>query len=279
MRAIWKQAWKATVVPAALLSSAALGETRGAWVDPPADLLEIPAQAVEPSPTVEAFPPKARTPSSPAVAAFSSEPEQSSSLSVVQPRTKSREVRLSPEHSGQQGQAAPFQTVPRQHNSQLVSGPAVAPTNTSSVATRPSPIRGRLSSQQQAAQDLAVNYLDLWSVSNHQAWQTIPEFYSARVLFHGKRMGFGKLLAEKRRFARRWPDRDYRYRPDTMNVRCSPNSNTCTVRSAFDFQAANSKLGRRARGVGAHELVVSFAGGRPVIVSETSRVLSRKSRQ
>jgi hypothetical protein len=50
------------------------------------------------------------------------------------------------------------------------------------------------------------------------------------------------------------------------------------VRSTFDFDAANAKLGRRSRGVGAHELVVHLTGDRPVIVSENSRVLSREAR-
>jgi hypothetical protein len=50
------------------------------------------------------------------------------------------------------------------------------------------------------------------------------------------------------------------------------------VRSAFDFEAVNSKLDRRSRGIGTHELVVSFAGERPVIIAESSRVLSRKNR-
>jgi hypothetical protein len=51
------------------------------------------------------------------------------------------------------------------------------------------------------------------------------------------------------------------------------------VRSAFGFEAVNSKLDERSRGVGTHELVVSFAGERPVIIIETSRVLSRGNRQ
>lgn len=86
-------------------------------------------------------------------------------------------------------------------------------------------------------------------------------------------MSFEELLAEKRSFAQRWLNRDYRYRPETLNVRCSCGANTCTVRSAFDFEAVNSKLDERSRGVGTHELVVSFAGEQPVII-ETSCVLS-----
>jgi hypothetical protein len=277
MQAIWKQAWKATVVPAVILSSAALGQTRGAWVNPPADLSAFSAQPTELSPSMGA-PSQARTSSAPAAAGPASDAGARSSRSAVHPNFKTRTERSSFEQSEQQGQSSPVQAIPRQQNPQSASDPADTPTNTSDIATRPNLVRGRSSSQEQAAQSFAIHYLNFWSASNRQALQTTPEFYGSRVLFHGKRMGFGELLAEKRRFAQRWPDRDYRYRPDTLNVRCSPGTNTCTVRSAFDFEAVNSKLGQHSRGVGTHELVVSFAGERPVITVETSRVLSRKKR-
>jgi hypothetical protein len=263
MRAIWKQAWKATVVPAVFLSSAALGQTRGAWVDPPADLSALLAQQTELSPSVK-LPSQATTSSAPATVGPASETRPRFSRSAGHSKSKAQTESSSFEHSGQQGQSA--------------SAPTGAPRNTSDMATRPNLIQGRSSSREQAARSLAIHYLNLWSTSNRQALQTTPEFYGSRVLFHGKRMSFGELLAEKRRFAQRWPDRDYRYQPDTLNVRCSPGTNTCTVRSAFDFEAVNPKQNERSRGVGAHELVVSFAGERPVIIFETSRVLRRKNR-
>jgi hypothetical protein len=279
MRAKWNKAWKATVLPVVLLSSAALGQTRGAWVDPPADLFAPAAQESEPSPPVQATPPQIETPSVPLVAAPESEAQPISSLSALRLKPEGQKERYSVGRLVQQGQVAPSQAVPRLQNSQTASEPAVAPTSTSRAAGRPNRVRSRPSSRQQDAQRLAIGYLNLWSTSNRQALQTTPQFYSSRVQFHGKRMSFGELLVEKRRFAQRWPDRDYRYRPDTMNMRCSPDRNTCTVQSTFDFVAANSKLDRRSRGVGTHELVVSFAGERPVIVSESSRVLSRGRRQ
>jgi hypothetical protein len=278
MGAVWKQVWKAAVVPAVFLSSSTLGQTSGAWVDPPADLSALSAQPTERTPSVEGSS-RAVVSSAPTTAAPVSEAEPRSSLSAVHPNSKARTKGFSFQPMGQQGQSASSQAVPRQRNAQSASGPAGTPTSTSDMTTQPSLVRGRSRSREEAAQNLAVNYLKHWSGSNHQALQTTPEFYGSRVLFHGKRMHFGELLAEKRRFAQRWPDRDYRYRPETLNVRCSPGTNTCTVRSAFNFEAVNSKLDERSRGVGMHELVVSFAGERPVIIVETSRVLSRGNRQ
>ena len=279
MRAIWNKAWKATVIPGVLVGSAALGQTSGAWVDPPADVFAPASQASEPSPLAQATPSQIETVSVPVIAARSPEAEPTSSLSPLRLNPQTRTVRHSVEQLEQQSQVAPSQPVLRQQHSQTASEPTAAQTSSFRVAGRTKLAQGLPSSRQQDAQRLAVDYLTLWSASNRQALQTTPQFYGSSVRFHGKRMSFGALLAEKRRFAQRWPDRNYRYRPDTMNMRCSYSGNTCTVQSTFDFVAANSELDRRSRGVGTHELVVSFAGDRPVIISENSRVLSKGRRR
>ena len=56
MRTRWNGGWIGTVIPAVLLGSAAFGQTKGGWVDPPADLLARPAQASELSSAVQAKP-------------------------------------------------------------------------------------------------------------------------------------------------------------------------------------------------------------------------------
>ena len=261
-----------------LLGSAAFGQTKG-WVDPPADLLARPAQASELSSAVQAKPTQTESPSALVTAAPASEAPQASSPSEVRSKPVSRTARASAGHWGQQGPAVPFQPGPREQDPELAAEPVVAPASGSSVAVRPGVARVQPIARQQEAQSFAVDYLNAWSASNRQALQATPEFYGSRVLFHGQSSSFGALLAKKRRFAQRWPDRNYRYRPNTMNVRCSPDGDTCTVRSAFDFEAANPKLNRRSRGVATHELLVSFAGERPIIISENSRVLSRRGRQ
>ena len=57
---------------------------------------------------------------------------------------------------------------------------------------------------------------------------------------------------------------------------CGPGGETCTVRSVFDFTAADPGRGRRSQGVATLELVVSFAEDeRPVITAENSLVHGR----
>jgi hypothetical protein len=143
-----------------------------------------------------------------------------------------------------------------------------------SVAERPAPERPA-ANLGRAAQRLALDYLDFWSASNAEALESVPDFYASRVEFHGRSMSARALFEEKRRFVRRWPERSYNPRSDSMRVSCAPAAEVCTVRTLFDFQASNPQTGRRSAGTGQLELVVALAGSAPVIVSETSSVMQR----
>ena len=133
----------------------------------------------------------------------------------------------------------------------------------------------RLTPREQAARDLAFAYLKLWSAPNRVALASASSFYGPTVRFHGRKRTLGSVLAEKRRFAERWPDRTYRYRPETTQVACEARGAQCIVWSMFDFSASDPRRRRRSRGIGEHELVVNLSSGRPVIASENSRVLRR----
>jgi hypothetical protein len=116
-------------------------------------------------------------------------------------------------------------------------------------------------------------YLDAWSAPNRVTLASTSAFYGPTVTFHGHTRSYESVYAEKQRFAKRWPDRDYRHRPEITQVACESDGRSCTVWSLFDFWAANSRQGRHSQGLGEHELVVNFVGDRPMITSETSRVL------
>jgi hypothetical protein len=135
--------------------------------------------------------------------------------------------------------------------------------------------RDRLTPSEQAARDLALTYLAHWSAPNRVTLASASSFYGPTVTFHGRTRTLGSVLAEKRRVAERWPDRTYHYRPETTQVSCEPGGARCTVWSIFDFSATNSREGRHSLGLGEHELIVNFSSGRPVIASETSRVVYR----
>jgi hypothetical protein len=124
-----------------------------------------------------------------------------------------------------------------------------------------------------AVRDFAFEYLEQWSAPNDRMLATAASFYGPRIGFHGRNRSLASVLAEKRRFAERWPERYYRYRPGTSRVTCEPGGGECTFRSVFDYAASNPVTGKLSRGSGEHVLVVSLAGERPVILSESSRPL------
>lgn len=142
------------------------------------------------------------------------------------------------------------------------------------IATRRPPER-KGTAEIEAAEALAKAYLNTWSAPNGLTLKSTTGFYAPRVRFHGRMMSARALLEEKRRFVRRWPERSYRPRLSTMDTACASRRRICTVRSVFDFAAANPASGRRSEGIGTLELVVSFAGERPVIAAENSAVLGR----
>lgn len=151
----------------------------------------------------------------------------------------------------------------------------MAPLQSARSLERTAGVIYQLTSRERAARDLAFTYLDQWSAPNGMTLASASSFYAPAVMFHGQMRSLPSLLAEKRRFAERWPDRSYHYRPETTQVACEAQRAICTVWSIFDFSAINPGDGRRSRGIGDHEIVVSFSGGKPLIVSESSRVLRR----
>jgi hypothetical protein len=235
-----RRASSLTLVAGLLLGPAALAQDRRVWVDPPADPMAEPLSRPDPA---------ARPGSEPA-------PPAGAERAARPPAGRDSPVATS-------------------------AMPAAEPADATATGRPPQPARPsaavtyQLTPREKAARDLAFSYLDLWSAPNPVTLASAASFYGEHVLFHGRVRDFGSVLAEKRRFAQRWPDRAYRYRRETTQVACESGGVRCTVWSLFDFSAGNPDQGRRSRGIGEHELVVSFLTDRPVIVSETSRVLRR----
>ena len=85
-----------------------------------------------------------------------------------------------------------------------------------------------------------------------------------------------RLFNEKRRFARRWPERNYRPRQDAIGTVCNPAGEVCTVHAVFDFTASHPRRRRVSQGTGALQLIVHFIGDKPVIVAEHSTLLGQE---
>ena len=124
-------------------------------------------------------------------------------------------------------------------------------------------------------QQLALDYLSFWLVPNAVTLARMPAFYGPEVVFHGQRMSIKALMEDKRRFARRWPDRQYQPRRETMRIACDVAAEMCNLRTIVNFVAASPERRRRSQGAITLALDISFADGLPIIVNESSRVIAR----
>ena len=263
--------WTLTAVLVAMSAAAAPAQSDRPWVNPPARA-EVPAKTPsgppgqatpppppEPRPATEATP--AVQPGRPAPAGEQASPAPAARLDQGPER---------PDSSATGRAAPPADAAPESDNTPPIRSarpPAAALPPEPDVAARPqgSP------DQASAAQRFAIDYLAFWSAPNATALETTPDFYASRVEFYGRPMSASAILEEKRRFVRRWPERQYNPRLETMQTRCGPAA-LCMVRTILDFTAANPERGKRSQGTARLELGVKFQARRPVIVSETSRV-------
>ncbi len=97
--------------------------------------------------------------------------------------------------------------------------------------------------------------------------------YADGVNYFGKTMSKSAVLAEKRVFFNRWPNRNYSIRPDSLSVSCESNT-SCNAQGIVDWSVSgNSKM---STGSASINLNWNKSLGDWKIDSENSRVLSRR---
>jgi len=230
----------------------AAAQTGRAWIDPPAE----GSAASPPSPRPQASaspPPQAASPAPPATIP----PVQS-----AQPQTPI--IRPDPAPSRQAEQPAP--------------PPSAMPPAVTAQPKR-EPEDDKRTARTSVAKRFATDYLNSWSAPNDAALEATAAFYAPRVLFHGREVSLKRLFDEKRRFVKRWPEREYRPREDGVGTVCNPAGEICTVHAVFDFTASHPRRRRVSQGTGALQLVVQFIGDRPVIVAEHSTLLGQERKR
>lgn len=227
------------------------------WVDPPArgPAPQAPARAEPPAEAKPAPQPSAEAPQASAPPAASRAARQAAT-EPAEPRARPTARRRPARRLAETPPPAP--------------APMHAPAPAAPQAAVPEP---RLTDWAGAAQALTADYLGTISAPGARMVSEAPRFYAPRVRFFGREMSLPALMAEKRSFARRWPDRSYE--PRGMRTACNGALGTCIVRTQVEFRAASPGRGALSSGLAELVLEVSLAGPRPVIVSETSRVLRR----
>lgn len=264
MQISWSLASRTVLFLAVLIGggAAAVAQAARPWVDPPA-ASGAPPQAPEPSkpssPPAEPTPPPQAAAPAPIPAPTPAPIPAAPPVQSAQPSAPVIKPEPAPTRQAEQPREAP--------------APAVAAQPTKDPET------GKQAARASVARDFALDYLNSWSASNDAALEATAAFYAPRILFHGREVSMKRLFEEKRRFVRRWPERDYRPRQDGVGTTCNPAGEVCTVHAVFDFTASHPKRRRVSQGTGALQLVVHFIGDKPVIVAEHSTLLGQERKR
>jgi hypothetical protein len=146
----------------------------------------------------------------------------------------------------------------------------------------PSPPKGPAwvtATKEDESKALAESYLRAWSSRNEEAFAGLEGFFAPKVAYFGRSMELGALMRTKRRFAERWPVRNYRHRPGSMSVHCDEQSGRCTVRSIVDWEAANPARKAKSKGAWRFELGLDMSGARPMVRLENGQRIAGLSKQ
>jgi ATP-dependent protease ClpP protease subunit len=116
-----------------------------------------------------------------------------------------------------------------------------------------------------------------WSNSNEKAVEALQQVYASQVTYYGKLLSRQDVLADKRKFIERWPQRRYEIRSSTLATSCDAGR-ICTVTGLVDWAASNPSSAAHAHGSAEIEYRVLWSEGGPTIIHEAGKVLEREAR-
>jgi hypothetical protein len=123
----------------------------------------------------------------------------------------------------------------------------------------------------------AVSFVELhfyyWSQDNRTALQGIAPTYASSINFYGTEKSASSVMEEKRKFAERWPKRDYTFFQNETASYCASEKCFITGEVVWDTYSP----GRNAASAGTAEVSfdLSVAGNSFVITNENGRVIAR----
>jgi hypothetical protein len=124
-------------------------------------------------------------------------------------------------------------------------------------------------SSEAKARAFAYAYHQAWSSDNAAALAYMRRTYAPIVRYYGKNRRAADVLAEKIRFAERWPIRYYAIRNGSMAAQCS--GTLCEVQAVVEWYASSGARRRTSLGVARFDLEVDVATG--LISGESGSVI------
>lgn len=100
--------------------------------------------------------------------------------------------------------------------------------------------------------------------------------YADVVFYYGEHLSKQIMLQKYDRFLKRWPERQYHIRPDSINVICFPSSGVCNFSGIIDWVAISRPRHKRSEGHSSWSYALLKQGDRFVITSVNGEVLKRR---
>lgn len=101
----------------------------------------------------------------------------------------------------------------------------------------------------------ALAYHEAWSSPNDSALGFMSDVYTENINFYGNVISSALVMEEKRKFAQRWPIRDYSIRDGSLAVICAGSD--CTVSAVVDWFAHSPSRAKSSNGVATFEFLLN----------------------
>jgi hypothetical protein len=115
-----------------------------------------------------------------------------------------------------------------------------------------------------------------WSDANSSGLGWLNTLYANEVDYYGTRISRDSVLADKRRFAERWPERAYRIQTNSMKAQCS--SSECVVTGNIEWEARSLSRSATSSGTASFTYVLVPSGGTFFVREENGSVMQGGSR-
>jgi hypothetical protein len=130
---------------------------------------------------------------------------------------------------------------------------------------------------QRKATEFVVSVIKLWNSQDSSAVLSfLDSSYGPEVFYYGSTKDKQTILADKRKFMERWPQRNYQIRDGSMTAQCESTSSTCDVSGIIDWDVTSPN--RKANSSGAVAFAYNLNMSSSIsIVQENSTILKRRS--
>jgi hypothetical protein len=112
-------------------------------------------------------------------------------------------------------------------------------------------------------------------LSSPEVLEEFERDYAPYVSYYDKRVDHATVMRDKTRFVRRWPQRSYRLREDSLDISCDHTMGACMATGLVDFECRSAERHAVSAGVARFYAGIWFRDEHPQIVAEQSDVVPR----